>query len=133
MTQISKMSQDLNNEMKVFKNKIDEIVKAKREEISKIKSKNRCKKCPLCLEGFTGEFKNGEEIIDQLRKQLKAKETEIENCENKIIDFKNVCTKLSECSYRAQKKLLNDHRSIVIKAKEQFEIAYREAEQEKVK
>lgn len=62
-------------------------MKEKQETLKDIRSKNRCKNCPLCIQGFSGELKDSEQIIDSLRKSLKSKEVEVKSNEKLILSL----------------------------------------------
>ena len=60
------------------------------------------------------------------------KEQEIKNQEEHIIDLKNIITKLSECTYRATKKLFVEHATVVDKFKSKFEMMFKESDKDKI-
>ena len=75
---------DFGKEFDGFKSKVKDFMAKKDEEVAASLALNRCKHCPLCLQGFTGELADSKAIIESLRKSLSDKDEKLKHWEQYV-------------------------------------------------
>lgn len=72
--QYERQVKDLNKHNKL----VEDIFASKKLQISKALKKNRCSKCPLCIEGFTGELAESKDVVKSLKTSLEDHRNQID-------------------------------------------------------
>ncbi len=120
-------------DISTFKDQCERVITQKREEIETIKARNRCKKCPLCLEGFEGDLKGSEQVINSLRKAVNSKEEKLLSQEETIKGLANTVLSISQNAFKLQTEIVATTDKNMAKEKDLFKVKHRELRQEMAK